>query len=99
MFLKSTKHKALIVDFRKQQKEHAPIHINGAAVEKVEGLSSSAYTSLTIQKGPHTDSEVKKVQQRLFNIRRLKKFVVAPKTLTNFYKCTIESILWGCITA
>ncbi|XP_052333458.1 uncharacterized protein LOC127911297 [Oncorhynchus keta] len=47
----------------------------------------------------HTDSEVKKVQQRLFNFRRLKKFVLAPKTLTNFYKCIIESILWGCITA
>jgi hypothetical protein len=38
--------KELILDFRKQQREYAPIHINGTAVEKVE--SSSAYTSLTI---------------------------------------------------
>jgi hypothetical protein len=38
-------------------------------------------------------------QQRLFNLRRLKKFVLAPKTLTNFYRCTTESILLGCITA
>ena len=44
----------------------------------------------------HTDSVVKKVQQRLFNLRRLKKFVLAPKTLTNFYRSTIESILSGC---
>ena len=42
---------------------------------------------------------VKKVQQRLFNHRRLKKFGLSPKTLTNFYRCTIESILSGCITA
>ena len=42
---------------------------------------------------------VKKVQQRLFNLRRLKKFGLSPKTLTNFYRCTIESILSGCISA
>jgi hypothetical protein len=47
----------------------------------------------------HTDSVVKKVQQRLFNLRILKKFGLSPKTLTSFYKCTIESILLGCIKA
>jgi hypothetical protein len=36
---------------------------------------------------------VKKVQQRLFNLRRLKKFGLSSKALTNFYRCTIESIL------
>ena len=30
----------------------------------------------------HTDSVVKKAQQHLFNLRRLKKFGLAPKTLT-----------------
>ena len=34
----------------------------------------------------HTDSVVKKAQQRLFNLRRLKKFGLSPKTLTNFYR-------------
>ena len=42
---------------------------------------------------------VKKAQQHLFNLRRLKTFDITPKTLTNFYRCTIESILSGCITA
>ena len=42
---------------------------------------------------------MKKAQQRLFNLRRLKKFGLSPKALTNFYRCTIESILAGCITA
>jgi hypothetical protein len=32
-------------------------------------------------------------------LKRLKKFGLSPKTLTNFYRCTIESILSGCITA
>ena len=39
----------------------------------------------------HTYSVVKKAQQRLFNFRRLKKF--GQKTVTNFYRCAIESIL------
>ena len=32
------KTKELIVDFRKQQREHPPIHIDGPAVEKVESF-------------------------------------------------------------
>ena len=40
-----------------------------------------------------------KVQQRLFNLRRLKKCGLSPKTLTNLDRCRIESILSGCITA
>ena len=36
--LKVTKTKEMNVDFRKQQREHPPIHIKGAAVEKVEGF-------------------------------------------------------------
>jgi hypothetical protein len=34
--LNVNKTKDMIVDFRKQQREHHPIHINGTAVEKVE---------------------------------------------------------------
>ena len=34
----------------------------------------------------HTDSVVKMVQQCLFNLRRLKKFGLSLKTLTNFYR-------------
>ena len=31
--------------------------------------------------------------------RRLKKFVLAPENLKKFYRCTIESMLSGCIMA
>ena len=36
--LSRCKTKEIIVDFRKQQREHPPIHIDGTAVEKVESL-------------------------------------------------------------
>ena len=46
----------------------------------------------------HTESVVKKVKKCLFNIKRLKKCSLAPKSFTNFYRRTAESILSGCIT-
>ena len=77
--------KELIVDFRKQQREHPPIHIDGTVVEKVEGFKFLCVHIMDKLKwSTHTESGVKKVQQRLFNLRRLKKFGLSPKTLTNF---------------
>ena len=76
------KTKEMIVDFRKQQRDHPPIHIDGTMVERVVSFKSL---------GVHM------AQQRLFKLRRLSKFGLSPKTLTNLYRCTIESILSGCI--
>ncbi|KAI3360253.1 hypothetical protein L3Q82_014562 [Scortum barcoo] len=40
---------------------------------------------------------VKKAQQRLFFLRKLKRAGLSPQLLTNFYRATIESIL--CLSA
>ena len=88
------------MDFRKQQMEHAPIHIDRTVVEKVESFKFlGVHINDILKRFTHTDSVVKKAQQCLFNLRRLKKSILAPKTLIYFYRCTIESILSGCITA
>ncbi|KAK7901335.1 hypothetical protein WMY93_018104 [Mugilogobius chulae] len=42
----------------------------------------------------HTDTVVKKARQRLYFLRKLRNSSI----LTNFYRCTIESLLTGCIT-
>ncbi|XP_072373139.1 uncharacterized protein [Scyliorhinus torazame] len=47
----------------------------------------------------HVDATTKKAQQHLYFLRKLRKFGMSTLTLTNFYRCTIESILSGCITA
>ncbi len=47
----------------------------------------------------HTDAVLKKAHQRLFFLRRLRKFGTSPRILWSFYTCTVESILTGCITA
>ena len=94
------KTKELIVDYRKQQREHPPIHIDGRVVERIVSFKFlGVHITDKLKWSTHTDSVVKKAQQHLFNLRRLKKFGLPPKSLTNFYRCTIESILLGCITA
>jgi hypothetical protein len=93
--LNINKTKEMIVDSRKHQREHPPpIQIDGTVGEKVESFKFLD----KLKWSTHTDIVVKKAQQRLFNLRMLKKFGLSPKTLTNFYRCTIESILSGCIT-
>ncbi len=47
----------------------------------------------------HTDAVLKKAHQRLFFLRRLRKYGTSPSILRSFYTCTVESILTGCITA
>uniref|UniRef100_A0AAZ3R676 Alkylated DNA repair protein AlkB homologue 8 N-terminal domain-containing protein n=1 Tax=Oncorhynchus tshawytscha TaxID=74940 RepID=A0AAZ3R676_ONCTS len=98
--LNVNKTKEMIVDFRKQQREHPPIHIDGTVVERVVSFKFlGVHITDKLNWSTHTDSIVKKAQQRLFNLRRLKKFGLSPKALTNFYRCTIESILSCCITS
>ncbi|KAI4894024.1 hypothetical protein NFI96_002878 [Prochilodus magdalenae] len=46
----------------------------------------------------HTSKVVRSACQRLFFLRRLRKFGLPPDILTNFYRCTIENILTACIT-
>eukprot|EP00061_Rhincodon_typus_P008469 g31097.t1 len=85
---------------RKKGGEHAPIHINGAEVERIKSIK---FLGVTITDNlpwtSHVDATVKKAQQFLFFLRRLRKFSMSIRTLTNFYRCTIEYILSGCMTA
>ena len=69
----------MIVDFRKHQKEHPTFHIEGTVVEKVESFKFLGVHKL--KWSTHTDSVVKKVQQRLVKLRRLKKCGLLPETL------------------
>jgi hypothetical protein len=51
----------MIVDFRKQQREHPPIHIEGTAVEKVERFKFlGVHITDALNWSTHTDSVVKK---------------------------------------
>eukprot|EP00061_Rhincodon_typus_P016204 g44293.t1 len=96
----NSKTKELIIDFRKNGRQHALIYISGVEAERVKsvkflGMMITDNLSWT----SHVDVMVKKIQQRLFFLRLLRKFSMSIRTLTNFYRCTRESILSGCIVA
>ena len=80
--LKVIKTKEMIVDYRKRRTEHAPILIEGAVVEQVESCWLVS-TKRTWSK--HTKTVVKRAREKLFPLRRLKRFGMGSQILKWFY--------------
>ncbi len=94
------KTKELVVDYRRQSREHTPITIDKTPVELVSRFKFlCVHITEDLTWSAHTDAVLKKAHQRLFFLRRLRKFGTSPSILRSFYTCTVESILTGCITA
>ncbi len=92
------KTKELVVDFRRQSREHTPITIDKTPVERVNSFKFlGVHITEDLTWSTHTDAVLKKSHQRLFFLRRLRKFGMSPSILRSFYTCTVESILTGCI--
>ncbi len=92
--------KELVVDFRRQSREHTPFSIDKTPVERVSSFKFiGVHITEDLTWSAHTDAVLKKAHQRLFFLRRLRKFGTSPSILRSFYTCTVESILTGCITA
>ncbi len=88
------------MDFRRQSREHTPITIDKTPVEQVNSFKFlGVHITEDLTWSAHTDAVLKKAHQRLFFLRRLRKFGMSPSILRSFYTCTVESILTGCITA
>ena len=88
------KTKEIIVDFRRNPTEIVPLVINGSEVEIVQqfkflGINISSDLKWEI----NTDQIVKKAQQRLYFMRRLRSFHVSQELLVKFYRAVIESVL------
>ena len=71
--LNVSKTKEMIVDCRKSRAKHAPIHINGAEVERGESFKFlSVHITKDLTWSTHTNKVVKRARQCLFLLRRLK---------------------------
>ncbi|KAK3561941.1 hypothetical protein QTP86_019064 [Hemibagrus guttatus] len=94
------KTREMVVDFRRAQSNHSPLNINGSNVEIVKTtkfLRVHLVEDLTWSL--NTSSIIKKAQQSVYFLRRLRKAHLPPLILTTFYRGTIKSILSSCITA
>ncbi len=88
------KTKELVVDYRRQSREHTPITIDKTPVERVSSFKFlCVHITEDLTWSAHTDAVLKKAHQCLFFLRRLRKFGTSPSILRSFY------ILTGCITA
>eukprot|EP00061_Rhincodon_typus_P014867 g42214.t1 len=97
---KVSKTKELIINLKKKGRGHISIHTNGVEVERVESIKFLGVTiTNNLSWSSRIDETVKKAQRCLFFLRRFRKFGMSLRTLTNFYRCTIESILSGCTVA
>ncbi|KAI3373379.1 hypothetical protein L3Q82_021927, partial [Scortum barcoo] len=77
-----------------------PLSINGTTVERVNSFRFlGVHISEDLTWTHHTDFITKSARQRLFFLRRLRRLNMDSRLLCRFYRCTIESILTGCITA
>eukprot|EP00061_Rhincodon_typus_P000826 g12882.t1 len=79
------KTKELVIDFRKKGGEYARIYIDVERLENVKFLKVMITDILSLTS--HIDATIKKAQQCLYFLR---KFGMSIRSLTNFYRCTIE---------
>ncbi len=89
----------IIVDFRKKQHRHTPLIINNTVVEVVSSvkfLGVQITDSLTWT--ANITSLVKRAQQRLFCLRRMRRAHFPSPILSTVYEGIIESILTSCIS-
>ena len=97
--LNTEKTKELIIDPRKRRDQHSPLHISETQVERVKTFKFlGTYISEDLSWSHNTQHIAKKPQQRLYFLRKLRKFGLSSKLLSNFYRCTVESLLSNSIT-
>uniref|UniRef100_A0A669F608 Reverse transcriptase domain-containing protein n=1 Tax=Oreochromis niloticus TaxID=8128 RepID=A0A669F608_ORENI len=95
LVLNAKKTKEIIVDFRRKgHSNHLPLFIGGGEVERV---SSFKFLGVTVTEdlswGNHTTLAVRKAQQRLYYLRRLRSAHIPRPLMLNFYNCAISSVL------
>ena len=84
------------MDYRRSRKtEHAPLCIHGEAVERVDSIKFlGIHISSDLSWSVNTSHLVRKAQQRLFFLRRLRSFEVCSEMLHMFYQSVVASVLF-----
>ena len=92
--LNTDKTKEMIIDPRRKKVQHTPRYMGETEVERVKTLKYlGTRISEDLTWSHNTLRITKKAQQRLYFLRRLKKFGMPTKILCNFYRGTVESVL------
>ena len=94
------KTKEMIFDFRQRSgRKIEPLTINGSEVEIVDSFKFlGIHISDSLGWARNVDHCVKKAQQRMYFLRRLRSFRLSTAVLLKFYRAVIESVLTLSIT-
>lgn len=100
--LNVSKTREMIIDYRKNRVEPDPIVIKGKGVERVQTFKYLGVVFDSSLSWKHnTDAIVKKTNTRMYCLRKLRSFNVAPQLLQMFYSSVVCSVLtfgstcWG----
>ena len=92
--LNTSKTKEMIFDFRRDNTQHEPLRIHGNAIEQVHEYK---YLGTIIDDKLSWKENCKSIQtksnQRMFFLRKLKKFQIDRTILTLFYQSIIQSVI------
>ena len=96
--LNVSKTKEMVIDFRQARSDPQPVDIKGSAVARVETYK---YLGIVLNNklswGDHVDLIVKKLNSRMYCLRKLNSFHITPEILNVFYTSTIVSVWRYCL--
>ena len=96
--LNTSKTKEMLIDFRSHTNDSQPVVIKGSAVARV---SSYKYLGIVLNDkltwGDHVDTIIKKLNSRLYCLRKMSNFQVRPEILMMFYNAVICSVWRYCL--
>ena len=96
--LNVAKTKEMIIDFRRDTINLPPVIIKELVIDRVH---SYKYLGVTLNDkltwGDHVDALIKKLNPRLYCLRKLSHFNVCPEILEIFYTSTLEGVLRFCL--
>ena len=88
------KTKEMVIDFRKRKHALDPRTIDDRDVEQVEVIKFlGCHISNDMKWSMQTNENIRKAQQRVCFLRRLKTFGLSVSILVNFHRASIESVL------
>ena len=91
--LNVSKTKEMVIDFRQTRPDPQPVDIKGSAVARVDTYK---YLGIVLNNklswGDHVDFIVKKLNSRMYCLRKLNSFHITPEILNVFYSSTIVSV-------
>ena len=96
--LNVSKTKEMVIDFRQTRPDPQPVDIKGSALARVDTYK---YLGIVLNNklswGDHVDFIVKKLNSRMYCLRKLNSFHITPEILNVFYSSTIVSVWRYCL--